>query len=180
MSLNKSLIAELQNEAANTRKMLERVPVDKNDWKPHKKSMELGRLARHVADLPSWITVTLTTDELDFAKFEYKPHMAATNEELVSILDTMVQKATETLENASEEEFNKMWTLRNGDHVILTLPKKAVLRSFALSHMYHHRGQLSVYLRLLDVPVPGMYGPSADDMPSPAEMEPAGEMAAAN
>jgi len=150
-------------EAANTRKILEKVPVDKNDWKPHQKSMSLGRLATHVAEVPGWVTKAMTTDELDFAKTEYKAHVAATNEELVGILDKNLQEGVAALENATDEDFEKMWTLRNGEQVYFTLPKKAVLRTFAYSHDIHHRAQLGVYLRLLDIPVPGMYGPTADE-----------------
>jgi uncharacterized damage-inducible protein DinB len=166
MSQNRALIAELQMEAANTRKTLEKVPVEKNDWKPHPKSMTLGRLASHVAEIPGWITMTLNTDELDFAKWDYKPHVAQTTEELVGILDKHVGEALAALENAKDEDFDKMWTMRNGEHVYYTLPKKVIIRSFGLSHNYHHRAQLGVYLRLLDVPVPGVYGPTADEMPS--------------
>ena len=163
MTLNQSLIAELSMEAASTRKMLAVVPIDKNTWKPHDKSMALGNLSSHVADLPGWITMTLNTDELDLAKIDYKPKIAESNDELVAHHDKSVQEATEALEKTPAEDFHKMWTLRMGDHVIFTLPKVAVIRGSAINHMIHHRGQLSVFLRLLDVPVPGMYGPSADD-----------------
>lgn len=171
MSMNQTFIAELQIESKATHKMLERVPLDKSDWKPHQKSMKLGNLATHVAELPGWISMVLTTDELDLAKREYKPNIATTTEQLLDIHTGNVKGALEALKNASEDEFGKMWALRNGGHTIFTLPKAAVLRSHALSHMYHHRGQLSVYLRLLDVPVPGMYGPSSDDMAAPAATE---------
>lgn len=163
MQQNQALIAEIKMEAANTRKILERVPLDKSDWKPHDKSMPLGRLATHVAEIPSWVTITLAKDEMDFATTPYKPHVAATNEELVSILDKNVNEAIATLEKMTDAEFSNMWTLRNGEQVFFTLPKAAVLRSFALSHNYHHRAQLGVYLRMLDVPLPGMYGPTADE-----------------
>ena len=163
MELNKQLIAELQMEAANTRKMLERIPLEKGDYKPHEKSMTLGRLATHVAELAGWVAFTMDQDGLDFSKMEYKPVIAQTTEELLAIHDENVAKATKSLENASPADFGNMWTLRNGETVHFSLPKAAVVRSFAFSHLYHHRGQLSVYLRLLDVPVPGMYGPTADD-----------------
>ena len=169
MTINEGLIAELQHEAASTKKMLERVPTDKNDWKPHEKSMKLGRLASHVAELPGWIAMTMTTDELDLSKMDYKPVIAATTEELTGILDTNVDKAVSALKNATMEDFQKMWTLRNGNNVFFTMPRIGVIRSMAYSHHYHHRGQLSVYLRLLDIPVPGMYGPSADEMRPVAE-----------
>ena len=164
MTLNESLVAELKMEAANTRKMLERVPTEKNAWKPHDKSMGLGRIVSHIADRPGWITMTMKTDGLDLASMDYKPIIHENPSDLVGHLDKNVNEAIAALEEAAPEDFNKMWTLRRGDHVMFTLPKVAVLRSMAYSHMYHHRGQLSVYLRLLDVPVPGMYGPSADDM----------------
>ncbi len=163
MTLNEQLIAEIKAEAATTRKLLERVPVEKNDWKPHEKSMALGNLAAHVAELPGWVTGTLTADEMDFAKREYKPFVPASSDELVALFDNKVNEAIAALQNAPQEEFGKTWTLRRGDHIIFTMAKPVVIRSFALSHMYHHRGQLSVYLRLLDIPIPGMYGPSADE-----------------
>ena len=156
-------MAELRQEAAATGKMLSRVPCDLNTWKPHEKSMALGNLAAHVSELSGWVTIIVTTDELDFAKREYKPFIAPTAEELVSHHDKHVSEALAALEGASDADLDKPWTLRSGDHVIFTMPKKVAMRTFALNHMVHHRGQLSVYLRLLDVPVPGMYGPSKDD-----------------
>lgn len=163
MTLNDQLIAEIKAEAATTRKLLERVPVEKNSWKPHEKSMALGNLAAHVAELPGWVTGTLTTEEMDFATREYKPFIAEKNEDLVALFDNKINEAIAALEKASQEEWGKTWTLRKGDHILFTMPKPVVIRTFALSHMYHHRGQLSVYLRLLDIPIPGMYGPSADE-----------------
>ena len=171
MSYNHALIAELQMEAASSRKMLEQVPTDKNDWKPHEKSMKLGNLANHVAELPGWITMTMGTEELDLATMNYKPVIPASTEELIARHDENINKAVAALENATNEDFEAMWTLRNGEHVIFSMPRKVVVRASALIHMYHHRGQLSVYLRLLDVHVPGMYGPSADEMPAPVHTE---------
>ncbi len=166
MSMKRALIAELQMEAASSRKMLERVPTEKNDWQPHEKSMKLGRLSTHVAELPGWVAFTLKADELDFLKMEFKPLTNPTAEELLELHDTNVKHAIEALENATDEDFEKMWTLRRGEHIIFTMPKKVVIRSMAYNHLVHHRGQLSVYLRLLDVPVPGMYGPSHDERPA--------------
>ena len=163
MEMNQALIAEITMEAENTRKMLANVPVDKNDFKPHEKSMALGRLASHVAELNTWVSATMDQDGLDFSKMDYKPVISTSTEQLVALHEESTKKAVESLQNAKPEDFGKMWTLRNGDHVHFTLPKAVVLRSFALSHLYHHRGQLSVYLRLLDVHVPGMYGPSKDE-----------------
>lgn len=164
MTLNQALIAELKNEGASTRKLLERVPTDKNDWKPHDKSMNLGRLSAHVADLPGWVSFIMNADELDLGANKSQPYMAASATELAEHFEKKNNDAIAALEHAAAEEFDKPWTLRKGDHVIFTMPKAVVLRSMALSHLYHHRGQLSVYLRLLNVPIPGMYGPSADDI----------------
>lgn len=162
--LNTALIEELKQEAANTRKMIERVPMDKADWKPHDKSMALGRLAMHVIDMHNWVTVTINQDELDLAKPYDSPKFPATNAELVAILDRIVETAIQTLESTTDEELSKPWSLRNGEQIYFTMPKKVVLRSMCYNHIIHHRGQLSVYLRLLDVAIPGMYGPSYDDM----------------
>ncbi len=163
MGMNEVFIAELQQESAATRKLLERVPMDKADWTPHEKSMKLGNLAHHVSELPGWSMVTLDQDELDFAKWEYKPEIPKTTEELVKNYDNTVAKAIECLKNADDAKFMQDWTMRNGEQVFFTLPKAAVLRSFVFNHSYHHRAQLGVYLRLLDIPLPGMYGPSADE-----------------
>jgi uncharacterized damage-inducible protein DinB len=164
MPLNQSLIAELKQEAANTRKILERVAVDQNEWRPHDKSMKLGSLAMHVAELEGWAAMIMATDELDFAKFNYKAVMPATVDELLAKHDENVEQSIAILENCKDEDFDKPWSMRNGEMIFFTLPKKVALRTYAYNHMYHHRGQLSVYLRLLNIHVPGMYGPSADDM----------------
>lgn len=163
MPINEAFIAELQHEAAATRKILERVPTDKPDWKPHPKSTSLGRLATHVAEIPGWTAVTLDHDELDFAKFDYKANVAKSTNELLKILDDNVAKAMKSLKDAPDERFMENWTLKNGDKTYFTLPKAAVLRSFSYSHWIHHRAQLGVYLRLLDIPLPNMYGPTADE-----------------
>jgi len=164
MALNQVLIAELQQEAANTHKMLERVPAGHMDWQPHAKSMSLTRLATHIAELPGWITMTLNTQELDLGAMDYKPNLAGDVAELVAIHNKSVAGAEEALKNATDEQLAEPWTLRQGDHVIFTLPRAAVIRSMVMNHMIHHRGQLSVFLRLLDVPLPGIYGPTRDEM----------------
>ena len=163
MALNKALIAELKHEATNTRKMLERVPEDKFSWKPHEKSMTLQRIATHLAEIPTWVTNAVKNDELDFATWVRKPSAISNTKELVEHFDKTIAEAVETLENASDEVLHEKWTLRRGDHVIFEMPKVVAVRNLALNHSLHHRGQLSVYLRLLDIPVPGMYGPSADE-----------------
>lgn len=156
------LLPEWENEINITRRMLERVPFEKADWKPHEKSFTLGRLATHVAEISGWLTMTLTTSELDFAKGG-TPHKPASKEELMQLFETEAAKASAILHEATDENFQSNWTLRNGEIIYFTLPKTVVVRNWVLSHIVHHRAQLSVYLRLLNVPVPGVYGPSADE-----------------
>lgn len=162
MTIAQNYLAELNQETTVTRKMLERLPIEKSDWKPHPKSMALINLASHVAELVSWIPMVITGTELDFGKNPYSPFLPKNNAELLKFFDDNMKAATEVLNSASDEEMAKPWTLRSGEYIIFTLPKVAVLRSFTMNHMVHHRGQLSVYLRLLDIPIPGAYGPSAD------------------
>lgn len=156
-------MAEFEQEAAGTRKMLERVPEDKFDWKPHEKSMPLGRLAGHIAESAAWAKEVVEGDELDFAQSDYEPYTPQKTAELLERFDEFAAIFSQALAGRSDEEMLAQWTMRSGDHVIAKLPRIAAIRGFVLSHTYHHRGQLSVYLRLLDVPVPGVYGPSADD-----------------
>jgi len=163
MPLKEALLAELKHESILTRKMLERVPVDKKDWKPHDRSMSLGRLATHVAEIPHWVSDIIHIDDYDFMGKNFKPTLAESQEELLKIFQEKLDAAIKDLSGVSEEDLNKRWVVRVGEKVMSDLPKKVAIRGWALSHLIHHRGQLSVYLRLLDVPVPGMYGPSADE-----------------
>ena len=163
MTLGQILMAELKHEAISTRKMLERIPADKLAWKPHEKSMSLEHLAGHIVNMFSWTNVTLKQDELDFAKSDYKPKSYAEASELVADLDKNIEDAVETLSGISNEEMAQTWTMRNGEQIYFTMPKAAVMRTFVMNHIIHHRGQLSVYLRLLDVPLPSVYGPTADE-----------------
>lgn len=163
MSLNQPLISELQQEAQSTRKMLERVPEDKHSWKPHEKSMSLGQLASHVAELSSFITSMVTLDELDFSKEDYTIKQAASNKELLKMFDEHFSQLIESLQNADDENMLGNWRLRSGDQIFFEMPKLKVIRSLGINHYIHHRGQLSVYLRLLDVPLPSVYGPTADE-----------------
>lgn len=163
MGMNEVFIAEMQQEAAATRKLLERVPMDKANWTPHPKSMKLGNLAHHVSELLGWTMVTLDQDELDFAKWEYKPVVPKTTEELVKNFDEKLENSIACLKKAEDAKFMENWTMRNGEQIFFTLPKAAVLRSFVFNHEIHHRAQLGVYLRMLDIPLPGMYGPTADE-----------------
>jgi uncharacterized damage-inducible protein DinB len=158
-----AFLDELENEAKVTRTVLERVPADKFDYQPHEKSMAFGRLASHIAEMFGWTNATLKQDVLDFATMDYKPFEPKSTEELLAFLDEHLANARQTLTETSDETFLTDWTMRNGDQVYFTLPKVAVMRSFVMNHIIHHRGQLSVYLRLNDIPVPSMYGPSADE-----------------
>jgi uncharacterized damage-inducible protein DinB len=162
--LNQSFIAELKHEAASSKRMLERVPDGKFDWKPHEKSMTLGRLASHVAELPGFLHSILTMDDFDFAKGHYKASHPKTREELLNVFQQKLDEVVQTLENTSDEKMQANFTLRNGERVIVTIPRMIAVRTMALNHIIHHRGQIAVYLRLLDIPVPGLYGPSADEM----------------
>lgn len=163
MALGESFAAELKAEAATTRKLLERVPQESLAWKPHEKSMALGRLAGHVAELPSMLAAILTLEELDFASGTFKPFIPENTADLLARYDQNIATALELLSQQADEPLFKNWRLRSGDHVLFDMPRIALVRGLALNHWIHHRGQLSVYLRLLDVPVPSIYGPSADD-----------------
>jgi len=165
MAINTGMLMELQHEAANTRKMLERVPLEKATWKPHEKSRALANLALHVAQNYSWVERIMNNDDFDMAKPNAFPthEPPKTSKELLDMFDNNVATATKALEKANDETLMKGWKFRAGDQVFIDLPKAAAIRSMAFNHHIHHRGQLSVYLRDLNVPVPGMYGPSADE-----------------
>lgn len=162
MAIKDAFLAELKHEAASTKRILERVPMDKKDWKPHEKSMTLGKLAAHVADIPHWISDIINIDDFDFMQ-HYKPMLANTHEELMALYQEKLDAAVADLERVSDADFMKTWVVRRGEQVFYNLPKVVAVRGWGFNHLFHHRGQLSVYLRLLDVPVPGMYGPSADE-----------------
>lgn len=162
-NIGAAFVGELQQEAATARKCLERVPADKFDWKPHEKSMTFGRLASHISEMFQWTKPTIEKDVLDFGTMDYKPFEPATNEELLEHFDAAVAESIETLQNTSDEVFMESWTMQNGEQIYFTMPKIAVMRSFVMNHIIHHRGQLSVYLRLNDIAVPAIYGPSADE-----------------
>lgn len=164
MTLAERLAPEFEREIKTTRKLLERVPVDKFTWVPHQKSMSLGRLASHIAEMPSWLTGTVQLEFMDIDA-SYKPWIATSRDELLSQFDTYANEAGKALSGASDEALDKRWALRMGGQELFASPREEVIRTWVLNHMIHHRGQLSVYLRLLDVPVPGIYGPSADEAP---------------
>jgi uncharacterized damage-inducible protein DinB len=163
MAIKDGLIPELKHEAASTKKLLEKVPAESFAWKPHEKSMTLGRLATHIAQIPRWMSNIILHDEYDFAANPYKADVAGSSEELIKTFNEIYHKALADLEAADDEVFHKIWTVKSGEQIFYQLPKKVAIRGWAYNHLYHHRGQLSVYLRLLNIPVPGMYGPSADE-----------------
>jgi uncharacterized damage-inducible protein DinB len=166
MSLSEMILPEFEQEMANTRRTLERVPDEKFEWKPHEKSSSLGGLATHLANIPSWTTHTFEKDELDIAPPDAPPfrlEQAKSTADLLAAFDKNVADARATLAAATDERWSGKWSLLRGGNTIMTLPRVAVMRGFVLSHLIHHRAQLGVYLRLLDVPVPAIYGPSADE-----------------
>jgi len=160
MSQKDALIAELKNEAGNTRKILVKIPQEKFAWKPHEKSMTIGRLAAHIAEIPVWVNRTLEAEEFDFASI---PLVRNTYEDSVTLLQVFEEKQAAALQIASDEILGQQFVVRRGEQIAFQMPRKVMIRNFAFNHLVHHRGQLSVYLRLLDIPVPGMYGPSADE-----------------
>lgn len=163
MRISDKLISELRGETPGTRKLIERVPDKHMDWKPHEKSMSLRQLAGHIVNLHNWIPITLNQTELDFATAEFPPPVVESTEALLKELDRIVAEHIALMETFDDARILEPWTMRHGDTVYFTMPKAHVIRTFVLNHLYHHRGQLSVYLRLLDVPLPGLYGPTADE-----------------
>ena len=163
MSICAPLAAEMRQEAKTTRRLLERVPEESFGWRPHEKSMTLGRLAAHVAELPELIIPALKQSELDFASGQFKPFEPRSTAELLEKFDRNIEAAAGLLEKQPDERMGERWRLRSGDHALFEMPRVMVVRFVGLNHVVHHRGQLSVYLRLLDVPLPSIYGPSADE-----------------
>jgi uncharacterized damage-inducible protein DinB len=162
MSLIKFFLKQLNEEAITTRRMLERVPNDQFDWAPHVKSMDVRRLATHIAELPTWITMALTTDELDFKDNSYEAVFLDTNEQLLGLFEKSLTDGQSQLTPENESKLDEKWTLRSGDTIHSISTKGEIIR-MALSQVIHHRAQLGVYLRLLNIPIPGSYGPSADE-----------------
>jgi uncharacterized damage-inducible protein DinB len=157
-------LGDLDHELANTRRMLERVPMDRADWRPHAKSWTLQELATHIAQIPMWAASMPATTEYDFAGPQPpRAEPPATTEALLALFDDAAAKAKAAVGGMDDAAMLENWTLRSGDHVIMQAPRAAMVRSVGISHLIHHRGQLSLYLRLLDVPMPGMYGGSADE-----------------
>jgi len=156
-------VAEFSHEAQTTRKLLERIPEDKLSWKPHPKSMTMAALGTHLAHIPEWTARILSSRELDLSKIDTRVPEAKSRREILEPFDANVEAFRTLVGGKPDEELFLSWTLKSGDHVVLELPRVACLRSFIMSHSVHHRGQLSVYLRENDVPIPSIYGPSADE-----------------
>jgi uncharacterized damage-inducible protein DinB len=166
MTFSQAILPEFDQEMAHTRKTLERVPEGKDDWKPHPKSMSMMRLASHLAQLPHWAVETIRREELDVmppGSEPPKPFLAASNQELLAEFEKNVAEARGLIEGVTDEEIGKPWSLLVGGKAVMTMPRAAVIRGVVMNHMIHHRAQLGVYLRMNDVPVPSVYGPSADE-----------------
>ena len=157
------LVKEMEQEAKTTQKMLAIIPTDKFDWKPHEKSMNIQKLATHIAELPGWVTMVLNTSELDFASNPYNPVKITNTADLLSYFETTLSEGKARLEKAKENDLLPDWTLRNGEQILSVSSKAEVIR-MVFCQIVHHRAQLGVYLRLLNIPIPGSYGPSADEM----------------
>jgi len=170
MALIEFFLKQLNEESATTREMLSRVPNDKYDWAPHPKSMDIRRLATHIAELPTWITMALTTDELDFQNNAWEQTNVDNTEKLMEVFEKSLIDGRSKLVPESENKLNEIWTLRSGEEVYSRSTKGEVIR-MALSQIIHHRAQIGVYLRLLDIPIPGSYGPSADEQFEAIEAE---------
>jgi len=162
MDLIKALEKELTEEVETTKKFLKRIPEDRYDWAPHEKSMKMKQLAVHIAELPSWISMAVHSDGLDFASNGYVPTPIENNDELLRLLENSFQEGLAALDELNENQLEEDWTLRHGDQILREGNKYEMIR-IAYSQTIHHRAQLGVYLRLLNIPIPGSYGPSADD-----------------
>ncbi|HEX9980292.1 MAG TPA: DinB family protein [Flavobacterium sp.] len=162
MTLTEMFLKEMNQEAVTTRKFLAAVPNDKLDWQPHQKSMTIRSLATHIAELPTWVNIALTTEELDFAKVPYQPTEIGSSQDLLELFEKSISAARAELVHENESKMSEPWTLRSGDTIFSTTTKAETIRH-AFNQTTHHRAQLGVYLRLLDIPVPASYGPSADD-----------------
>jgi len=162
MNIIPILLKEMEEEAAITRKMLAIIPDDKYDWKPHERSMNILQLSTHIAELPTWTSIALTTSELDFATLDFTPPAINNTAALLILFEKSYTEGKEALEKATEEDLLPLWTMRNGEQIYTVRPKHEVIR-MSFNQTTHHRAQLGVFLRLLDIPIPGSYGPSADD-----------------
>jgi uncharacterized damage-inducible protein DinB len=165
MAIAQSFLPEIENEARSTRKLLERVPADKLSWKPHPKSMSLGQLAMHVASVPGRLAQMATRDGFDAATASFEAPAPKDATELLPALEASLAQARDLFSTLDDAKASAPWRLTHGEREIFTIPRAAMIRTMLLNHWYHHRGQLTVYLRLLDVPLPVVYGRSADENP---------------
>lgn len=163
INLAQAFLPEFDHEMANTRRMLERVPNDKLEYTPHPKSKSMAWLANHVATIPEWVPFVIDCDSLDLAAVPPRPPLPTSREQLLSIFDAAVAAAREKLSGASDERLLAPWRLTMGEQVILELPRASVYRTVIMNHLIHHRAQLTIFFRLNDVPLPALYGPSADE-----------------
>jgi len=163
MNLIDPVLAELAHEAATTRRLLDRVPERHLAWKPHEKSMTLGRLATHIAEIPGWVGSIVEKDEFDVGTGGYVPPTIDRVPEIVAMFDRNVAAATETLKRQSNDRLLATWQLKKKGQLVVEMPRMGMIRSLLMNHLIHHRGQLSVYLRLQNVPLPSIYGPTADE-----------------
>lgn len=163
MKYSDVMVQEFLQESQTTKRLLERLPEDKMSWKPHEKSMPLGRLATHVTEIPQWAEAIVNQDSLDMATVDFKPVILGSRREILESLQKNLDKFAEILGGKDDEFLMASWKLKEGDKVLIDIPRAAAIRGFIISHVIHHRGQLSVYLRENDVPIPSIYGPSADE-----------------
>jgi uncharacterized damage-inducible protein DinB len=163
MSIAQSMLPELDHEMANTRKTLERIPEDKLSWKPDPKSMSLGQLAAHIVEMTGWGTMTLQTESLNMDPGSHTPLVLTSRAQALEEFDKNAQGLRTALSSASDEAMMKTWTLSFSGNPLFSMPRVAVMRSMIMNHIIHHRAQLTVYYRLNGVPVPALYGPSADE-----------------
>ena len=164
MALKDALLPEFDHEMGSTRRVLERVPEAQFGWKPHDKSYSLGELSVHIANIPTWVGLMLEATELDLATVgDTRPSTPASQSDLLQRFDSNSRKARATIAEQTDAALLVSWTLKNDGHEMFTMPRISVLRSFFMNHLIHHRGQLTVYLRLQNVPLPSLYGPTADE-----------------
>lgn len=167
MAIKDALLPEFDHETAGARKVLENIPADSLQFRPHERSWNTAELGTHLGRLLSWAPLTLANDETDIGGYEHEPALESTAA-IIEAFDRNVAGARAAIAGASDEDLMKPWTLKDGDTIYFTMPKVAVLRSFVMNHLIHHRGQLTVYLRMAGGKVPGLYGPSADEMEAEA------------
>jgi uncharacterized damage-inducible protein DinB len=166
MTIGQSMLPEFDQEMQSTRKVLERVPDEKWNWKPHDKSGTVGWYVAHIATLPGWTTMTVNTEELDYAPVDgpsFQPPKVENRQQALDVFDKEAAEARAALAGVSDSDMMKDWTLKAGGQTIFVMPRIGCIRGMVMNHLIHHRGQLTVYYRLLGVPVPGLYGPSGDE-----------------